>query len=118
MRPKLNSKDKGQISKPNEYTDNFKSDSTCIFLSVRAKFKKPLCPRTLCNNRELDRMNTFFNTYQSDTYALCAHLLYSVKYVIIRITTEGNTFTKGQLISKGLFGILEFFQKTNQQISS
>ena len=25
MRPKLNLKDKGQISKPNEYTDNFKS---------------------------------------------------------------------------------------------
>ena len=25
MRPKLNSKDKGQMSIPNEYTDNFKS---------------------------------------------------------------------------------------------
>ena len=48
MRPKLNLKDKGQMSKPNEYTDNFKSNFTCIFLSVRAKLKKPLCPRTLC----------------------------------------------------------------------
>ena len=49
MRPKLNLKDKGQMSKPNEYTDNFKSNLTCIFLSVRAKFKKKtLCPRTLC----------------------------------------------------------------------
>ena len=38
MRPKLNLKNKGQISKPNEYTDNFKSN--CIFLSVRAKLKK------------------------------------------------------------------------------
>ena len=26
MRPKLNLKDKGQISRPNEYTDNFKSN--------------------------------------------------------------------------------------------
>ena len=49
MRQKLNLKDKCQISKPNEYTDNFKSNLTCIFLSVRAKLKKPLCPRTLCN---------------------------------------------------------------------
>ena len=49
MRPKLNLKDKSQISKPNEYSDNFKSNLTCIFLSVRAKLKKPLCPRTLCN---------------------------------------------------------------------
>ena len=37
---KLNLKDKGQMSKPNEYTDNFKSNLTCIFLSVRAKLKK------------------------------------------------------------------------------
>ena len=49
MRQKLNLKDKCQISKPNEYTDNVKSNLTCIFLSVRAKLKKPLCPRTLCN---------------------------------------------------------------------
>ena len=41
MRPKSNLKDlKGQMSEPNEYTDNFKSNLTCIFLSVRAKFKK------------------------------------------------------------------------------
>ena len=48
MRPKLNLKDKDQMSTPNEYTDNFKSNLTCIFPSVRAKLKKPLCPRTLC----------------------------------------------------------------------
>ena len=48
MRPKLNLTDKGQMSKPNEYTDNFKSNLTCIFLFVRGKLKKPLCPRTLC----------------------------------------------------------------------
>ena len=36
MRPKLNSKNKGQMSTPNEYTDHFKSNLTCIFLSVRA----------------------------------------------------------------------------------
>ena len=48
MRPKLNLNDKGQISRPDEYTDNFKSNLTCIFLSVRAKLKKnPLCARTL-----------------------------------------------------------------------
>ena len=28
------------MSNPNEYTDNFKSNLTCIFLFVRAKFKK------------------------------------------------------------------------------
>ena len=48
MRPKLNLKDKGQMSTPNEYTDNFKLNLTCIFLSVRAKLKNPLCPRTPC----------------------------------------------------------------------
>ena len=36
------------MSTPNEYTDNFKSNLTCIFLSCRAKLKKTLCPRTLC----------------------------------------------------------------------
>ena len=46
-RPKLNLKDKSQMSTPDEYTDNFKSNLICIFPSVRAKFKKPLCPRTL-----------------------------------------------------------------------
>jgi hypothetical protein len=35
-----NIKFEGQISKPNEYTDIFKSNLTCIFLSVRAKLKK------------------------------------------------------------------------------
>ena len=32
------------MSKPNEYTDNFKSNFTCIFLSVRAKLKKNNLP--------------------------------------------------------------------------
>ena len=36
MRPKLNLKNKGQMSTPNEYTDHFKSNLTCIYLSVRA----------------------------------------------------------------------------------
>ena len=40
MRPKLNLKNKGQMSTPNEYTDNFKSNLTCIFLSVGTKLKK------------------------------------------------------------------------------
>ena len=48
MRPELNLKAKSQMSKLNEYTDNFKSNLICIFPSVRAKFKKPLCPRILC----------------------------------------------------------------------
>ena len=48
MRPKLNLKNKSQISTPNEYTYNFKPNLICIFPSVRAKFKKPLCPRTPC----------------------------------------------------------------------
>ena len=48
MRPKLNLKDKNQMSTPNEYTDNFKSNLTCIFLSLRPKLKNTLCPRTPC----------------------------------------------------------------------
>ena len=48
LRLRLNLKNKGQISKHSEYTDNFKSNLTCIFLSVRAKLKNPLCPRRLC----------------------------------------------------------------------
>ena len=62
MRPKLNLKDKGQMSKPNEYTDYFKSNLTCIFLSVRAKFKKSLCPRTLC----IIKFNPHLNTIDID----------------------------------------------------
>ena len=49
MRPKLNLKDKSQMSTPNEYTDNLKSNLICIFLSVRTKSKIPLCPRTQCS---------------------------------------------------------------------
>ena len=48
MRPELNLNDKSQMSTPNEYPDNFKSNSICIFPSVWAKLKKPLCPRTQC----------------------------------------------------------------------
>ena len=48
MRPKLNLKDKSQMSTLNEYTDNLKSNLTCIFLSVRTKLKKPLCSRIRC----------------------------------------------------------------------
>ena len=57
MRPKLSLKDKGQMSTPNEYTDNCKSNLTCIFLSVMAKLKKTLCPRTLCTL--VDLINQF-----------------------------------------------------------
>ena len=39
-RPKLNLKDKSQMSTPDEYTDNFKSNLICIFPSVWAKLKK------------------------------------------------------------------------------
>ena len=52
MRPKLNLKDKSQMSTPNEYTDNLKSNLICIFLSVRTKSKKPLCPRTQCTRQK------------------------------------------------------------------
>ena len=51
MRPKLNLLDKSQMSTPNEYTDNLKSNLICIFLSVRTKSKKPLCPRTPCRSK-------------------------------------------------------------------
>ena len=60
MRLKLNLMDKGQMSKPNEYTDNFKSNLTCIFLS---KFKKQtFCPRTLCS------LFDFYNFVKRHTY--------------------------------------------------
>ena len=40
MRPKLNLKDKGQMTKPNKYTDTFKSNLTCnFFLSIKLKKK-------------------------------------------------------------------------------
>ena len=51
MRPKLNLKDKSQMSTPNEYTDNFKSNLTCIFLSISAKVKKIFCPQTMCTKK-------------------------------------------------------------------
>ena len=44
IQPKLDLKDKGQTSKPNKYTDTFKSNLTCMFLSVSAKLKKPVLP--------------------------------------------------------------------------
>ena len=49
MRPKLDLMTKDQMSTPNKYADNFKSNLTCIFPSVRAKLKKTLCPWTLCS---------------------------------------------------------------------
>ena len=64
MRPKLNLKDKSQMSTPNEYPDNFKSNSTCIFLSVRTKLKKPLCPRTQCK-LEAPSFFTVYNPIQA-----------------------------------------------------
>ena len=69
MRPKLNLEHKGQISKPNEYTVNFKSNLTYIFLSVRAKLKKPLCPRTLCttNNNSRSRLEKILKQNTIDT---------------------------------------------------
>ena len=76
MRPKLNLKDKSQISTPNEYTDNFKSNSTFIFLSVRTKLKKTLCPRTRCTlyNIILRTARNFLETRENvkiSTHPLC-----------------------------------------------
>ena len=39
MEPELNSKDKSQMSTPNECTDNFKSNLICIFPSVSILFQ-------------------------------------------------------------------------------
>jgi hypothetical protein len=44
MRPKLNLKDKSQMSTPNEYTDNFKSNSTCTFSFCQDQIKKNTLP--------------------------------------------------------------------------
>ena len=56
MRPKLNLKDKSQMSTPNEYTDKFKSNLIYIFPSVRAKLKKPLCPRIQCKSKQSSKV--------------------------------------------------------------
>ena len=80
MRPKLNLMEKSQISKPNEYTDNFKSYLTCIFLSVRTKLKKPLCPRTLCTSPSLTyvvhvtELISFLLTGENGTKVMFQHL--------------------------------------------
>ena len=37
-----------KISISQDFKTTFKYSLTCILLSVRAKLKKPLCPRTLC----------------------------------------------------------------------
>ena len=58
MRPKLNLKDKSQMSTPNEYTENFNLNSIYIFPSVRAKLKKTLCPRTQCST-----ISTYINQF-------------------------------------------------------
>ena len=54
--PKLNLKDKSQISTPDEYTDNFKSNLICIFPSVSVKLKKTLCPRTQCSTLSIPQI--------------------------------------------------------------
>ena len=54
------------MSKPNEYTDNFKSNLICIFSSVRAKLKKTLCPRTLC--RRLDVLTFLIKGFEFSLY--------------------------------------------------
>ena len=40
--------DKNQISKPQEYTDIFKQNLTCIFLSVRGILKETFQCETPC----------------------------------------------------------------------
>ena len=66
MRPKLNLKDKSQMSTPNEYTDNFKSNSTCIFLSVRTKLKKNTLPSdTVQHSRYTSFQTTYLFTFGS-----------------------------------------------------
>ena len=37
-------------------------------------------------------------------------------YLIFRLRRPCWVASKGQIISKGFFGVLEFFQKTNEQI--
>ena len=76
MRPKLNLKDKDQMSTPNEYTVNFKSNLICIFPSVRAKLKKTLCPRTQCISN-YEKWPLFIT--HSFTNSSCAQL-YFVKW--------------------------------------
>ena len=82
-RPRLNLKDKSQMSTPDEYTDNFKSNLICIVPSVRAKLKKPLCPRTQCKRFLIDLLeeflpiHTFFqNTKESTICALYSIIIY------------------------------------------
>ena len=86
MRPKLNLKDKSQMSKPNDYTDIFKSNSICIFPSVRAKLKKPLCPRTLCTTIFYYLMPYVTEYIFSDFYTACFHLNKKILYMLRKKT--------------------------------
>ena len=56
---------------------------------------------------------TMMTTGQWDFYICCAVVLLSR----LRILGRGRFDSKGQLISKGLFGILEFFQKRTKQFN-
>ena len=59
MRPKLNLKDKGQISKPNKYTDNFKYNLTCIFL-CQGQIKENTLPSDTVYNASIGKGGSLF----------------------------------------------------------
>ena len=51
------------------------------------------------------------------SYYTCAELWASIRLrAAIYLVNHINEASKGQIILKGLFGILRFFQKTNEQI--
>ena len=76
------------MSTPNEYTDNFKSNLIYIFLSVRAKLKKPLCPRTQCNKvkESKDAFRIGFSSMYTYTHFLLIKKPF--KFFLSRLQTE------------------------------
>ena len=100
MRPKLNLKDKSQMSTPNEYTDNFKSNSTCIFLSVRTKSKNHFAlgnsvhgPNGIAAFFIILLYCVYFESIANNAVALIVHIhRWKVKCRPINLTLKANFF--------------------------
>ena len=82
MRQKLNLKDKCQISKPNEYTDNVKSNLTCIFLSVRAKLKKKHFALGHCVDKIESQLEIMGKNLQQVTSAISSS---TTKFTLLKV---------------------------------
>ena len=76
--------------------------------------------RTGSMEHRLSGASAFHTLNQSHNAQLGYTALWLVEYperkLVLRKAGISKSYAKGQLISKGLFGILEFFQRTNERI--